>query len=368
MPLTTVARGRVFDWSHAVGRGAARGTGFNYIQTMCLGKNGVIYTTNRGNENNFGMHANKVQLGGPGEEELLHDFYEYGEGDGNSTWPFGIAVDEGRDRVYCSDEWTNTISVFDTDGKFLQKWGSTGSGDGQFVRPAGIAVEKSGNVIVVDSGNSRLQVFSPDGKFVGKCGGPGKGPGEFDQPWGITLDKDGNMFVADWNNHRVQKLSPQGKCLMTLGSFGQITKPEGSYAVTPLGPYIAADSEKAGHPRTDQFNHPTDVAVDSDGDIYVCDWGNHRVCVFDPEGGPVTTLIGDAQILSKWGQQSIDANPDMMKARRRVKSLEPQWRFCFPTQVEFDPDNDQVIVADSQRNRLQIYKKVRNYSDFQANL
>src|SRR5690242_16825961 len=36
MPLTTVARGRVFDWSHAVGRGAARGTGFNYVQCMCL--------------------------------------------------------------------------------------------------------------------------------------------------------------------------------------------------------------------------------------------------------------------------------------------------------------------------------------------
>ncbi len=213
MPLTTVARGRVFDWSHAVGRGAARGTGFNYIQGMCLGKSGVIYTTNRGNENNFGMHANKVQLGGPGEEELLHDFYEYGEGDGHSTWPFGVAVDEGRDRVYCSDEWTNTISVFDTGGKFITKFGKTGSGDGELMRPAGLAVEKNGNLIVADSGNNRLQVFSPDGKFVGKCGGPGKGPGEFDQPWGVTLDKDGHIWVADWNNHRVQKLSSQGKCL-----------------------------------------------------------------------------------------------------------------------------------------------------------
>ena len=76
MPLTTVASGRVFDWSHAVGRGAARGTGFNYIQTMCLGKGGVIYTANRGNENNFGMHVNKVQLGAPGEEELIADFCE----------------------------------------------------------------------------------------------------------------------------------------------------------------------------------------------------------------------------------------------------------------------------------------------------
>jgi hypothetical protein len=83
---------------------------------------------------------------------------------------------------------------------------------------------------------------------------------------------------------------------------------------------------------------------------------------------PIANLIGDAQILSKWGQQRVDANPDMAKARRRVKSLEPQWRLCFPTAVEFDPATDSVIVADSQRNRLQIYKKVRDYSDFQANL
>jgi sugar lactone lactonase YvrE len=155
---------------------------------------------------------------------------------------------------------------------------------------------------------------------------------------------------------------------MTIGSYGAIQEPEGAYAVTIFGPYVTGDSEKAGYPRTDQFNHPTDVAVDSDGDIYVSDWGNHRVCVFDSEGGPITTLVGDAHVLSKWGQQSIDANPDMMKARRRVKSLEPQWRLCFPTAVEFDPNSDSVIVADSQRNRLQIYKKVRNYSDFQANL
>ena len=51
-----------------------------------------------------------------------------------------------------------------------------------------------------------------------------------------------------------------------------------------------------------------------------------------------------------------------------MKSLEPQYRFCFPTAVEFDPATDSVIVADSQRNRVQIYKKVRDYSDFQANL
>ena len=53
--------------------------------------------------------------------------------------------------------------------------------------------------------------------------------------------------------------------------------------------------------------------------------------------------MGDAQVMSKWGQQSIDANPDMMKALRRVRNLEPQWRFCFPTAVDFNPKTDQIL-------------------------
>jgi len=100
----------------------------------------------------------------------------------------------------------------------------------------------------------------------------------------------------------------------------------------------------------------------------VADWGNHRVCIFDEEGKPLTNLVGDAQVMSKWGQQSIDANPDMMKAYRRARNQEPLWRFCFPTAVDFDPKTDRIIVADSQRNRLQIYQKVRDYIEFQANL
>src|ERR1700758_2378740 len=117
MALTTVVRGRAYDWSHAIGRGAATGTGFNYVQTMCLGNNGDLYTANRGNENNFGMRVNRIQLGGPGDEELMAEFFQHGEGDGKATWPFGVAV--GNDgRVFCSDEWTNTISVFDPAGRW----------------------------------------------------------------------------------------------------------------------------------------------------------------------------------------------------------------------------------------------------------
>src|SRR5271156_332301 len=366
MPLTTVARGRTYDWSHSVGRASASGTGFNYPQTMCLGSGRDIYVANRGNENNFGMRVNKVRLGAPGEEDLLDEFFQHGKGDGRSTWPFGVAVD-GNDHVYVSDEWDNTISVFDGSGKFLRKWGKTGSGEGGLLRPAGRVCEKNCNVIVVDSGNNRLQVFTPEGKFVAKVGKAGSGDGEFNQPWGITLDKEGNIFVADWKNHRVQKLSPSGKFLMKFGEYGTVPIPPNAFAVTYLGPWVSSGGANE-YPKAGLLNHPTDVAVDSDGDIYVADWGNHRISIFDQHGRALTNLMGDAQVMSKWGQQSIDANPDMMKALRRVRNLEPQWRFCFPTAVDFNPKTDEIIVADSQRNRLQIYRKVRDYVDFQANL
>ena len=82
MPLTTVQEGESTIGAMPSGVNTARGPGFNYVQTMCLDKNGNLYATNRGNENNFGMHVNKVNIGGLGEEEHIADFCEYGEGDG----------------------------------------------------------------------------------------------------------------------------------------------------------------------------------------------------------------------------------------------------------------------------------------------
>src|SRR6202035_143302 len=149
------------------------------------------------------------------------------------------------------------------DGKFKRKWGTTGSGDGQLLRPAGLACEKNGNVIVVDSGNNRLQVFTPEGKLVATCGKAGSGEGEFNQRWGITLDGVGNIYVADWKNHRVQKLSPQGHFLMSIGQYGTLPSSPDAYAVTYLGPYVSSLPQHE-YPKAGLLNHPTDVAVDPD--------------------------------------------------------------------------------------------------------
>ena len=226
----------------------------------------------------------------------------------------------------------------------------------------------NGNVIVVDSGNNRLQVFTPDGKFVAKYGKAGSGDGEFNQPWGITLDQAGNMYVADWKNHRIQKLSPEGEFLMKIGEYGTVPAASDAYAVTYLGPYLSQARFRRNTPRPGYSIIPPmspwiamAISTLRTGAIIGSAFST-------PRDGRLTNLMGDAQVMSKWGQQSIDANPDMMKALRRVRNLEPQWRFCFPTAVDFNPKTDEIIVADSQRNRLQIYRKVRDYVDFQANL
>ena len=108
--------------------------------------------------------------------------------------------------------------------------------------------------------------------------------------------------------------------------------------------------------------------MDSDGDIYVADWGNHRISIFDSEGTPLTNLMGDAQVMSEVGPAEHRCQPRHDEGLSSGENLEPLWRFCFPTAVDFNPKTDEIIVADSQRNRLQVYKKVRDYVDFQANL
>ena len=73
--------------------------------------------------------------------------------------PAGIDVDK-YGKVYVADQGNNRVQKFDSNGNFITKWGSEGSGDGQFNLPEGIAVDSSGNVYIADTGNNRIEVFS----------------------------------------------------------------------------------------------------------------------------------------------------------------------------------------------------------------
>jgi DNA-binding beta-propeller fold protein YncE len=93
--------------------------------------------------------------------------------------------------------------VFDYYGNFRRKFGSPGQDDGQFNRPAGIALDAAGHVFVADSGNHRVQVFALNGEFLEAFGQHGMGDGQFQRPIAIGVFA-GNIYVLDYLNNRVQ--------------------------------------------------------------------------------------------------------------------------------------------------------------------
>ena len=331
--LTTVAAGRVFDYSFCLGMYGMSGQGFWTPQDMALGSNGIAYVISRGAEE-LGQRITRVTL----EHEFLGQFGAYGRGDGQFVWPRSIALD-GDNNVFATDDFLNRVSIFDPEGEFESSWGEAGSGKGQLNGPSGIAFDADGSVVVVDSANNRVQRFTRDGQHLGGFGGPGSGDGEFDMPWGITIDCDGAIYVADWGNQRVQKFDTDGNLLVKFEA-----------SISGVG----------------ALDRPTSVAVDSEGDVYVTDWGAHILQVYASDGHFITSLVGDAQHPSPWTQTYIDANPDIIKARRRV-DLEPEWRFRRPVAVEVD-EQDRIFVLEAARHRMQVYEKVQDYVEHPLNL
>ena len=354
MAQITIAPGRCWQYSHYVGRQGGAGTGFGQPVGIAIGKNDVMYVANRGGKGRI----SKCTVG----EEFIREFGRAEDnGEDKFEWLTAIAVDQ-NENVYASDEWLHRITVFNTDGEVINTWGEQGDGAGQLNGPSGLAVDPDDNIWVVNSINSRIQKFTKDGEFLGGFGTKGSGEGELELPWGITIDQEGDIYIADWRNHRVQKFNANGDHLMTFGS-GKKTgvSPDGG---TPYSHTFQSRSEV--NPK--DLNHPTGIAVDGDGDVYVVDWMNERVVIFDSVGEPVATLRGDASGLSKWAQLSINANPDMEKARRRVKNPEIQNYFRMPVACAFDRANDRLLVADTLRSRVQVYHKDREYMDPQFNL
>ncbi len=80
-----------------------------------------------------------------------------------------------------------------------------------FNSPSDIAMDFSGNIYILDSGNQRIQKFSPEGKYLATIGRKGQGPGEFTSPSSLDIDAKGYLYVLDSNQGRLQILAPDGK-------------------------------------------------------------------------------------------------------------------------------------------------------------
>jgi DNA-binding beta-propeller fold protein YncE len=136
-------------------------------------------------------------------------------GDAPSLLFGGLALD-GHGNIDLTGGTASGVSVFSAPALSSSKtnsptatYGSYGGRASEFRSPAGIAIDRQGNIYVADAGNNRIVVLSQSGRILFSVGTQGSGPGEFSSPGAIAVDGMGDVYVADTNNNRIQKLMPR---------------------------------------------------------------------------------------------------------------------------------------------------------------
>jgi len=109
--------------------------------------------------------------------------------------PFDCMYWEGK--IFVSNWATNTVDVLGCDGKLLQEIGKQGSGNAEFSRPTGLAINKTGQLVVAD--DSGVQVFTADGMFVTKFG-----IFVLSNPYGVSVSNSGHVIVSDGDEDQLQ--------------------------------------------------------------------------------------------------------------------------------------------------------------------
>ena len=161
--------------------------------------------------------------------------------------------------------------------------------------PAAVAIGPNGDLFVSDSGNNRVLDF-PAGAGTGASavrvfGQPGMttavrptlvSPQTLSAPEGITVDQASNLYVADGGANRV-----------LIYPNTQNAPPAGIAATFVIGQASFGTAASGG---SGNFKIPSDVGVDSSGNIYVADSGNNRVLmysslVFLPIAGATPTAV-----------------------------------------------------------------------------
>src|SRR6202140_5507183 len=172
-------------------------------------------------------------------------------GEGMFIFPHGIAVDKAGN-IWITDGQGkdgkgHQVFKFSPDGKVLMTLGMAGvpgEGPDTFNQPNAVVVATNGDIFVSDGhapvkGNARVVKFSKDGKFIKQWGGHGSGPGQFEMPHALAFDSQGRLFVADRGNNRIQIFDQDGKF---IDQWTQFSRPSGVYIDKDDILYVA-DSE-----------------------------------------------------------------------------------------------------------------------------
>jgi tripartite motif-containing protein 71 len=306
----------------------------------------------------------------------------------------GIAVDASG-HVYVSDQPSNRIQEYDSNGNWIKAFGlnvngggvygictsapscqagTAGGGKGAVFNPTGLATDSAGDLFVADFSNSRIEEFDPSANFLrawGKdvivggssgfevctatdtCqqGTSGGEAGALNSATGVATDATGNVYVADQINHRVQKFDSHGNFLTTWGKDVDATAAGTGFEICTAA---SGDTCKTGdwsgtQPGGDLYG-PAGIAVDGSGSVYVADSHNQRLQKFDLNGNFELTWGRNVDATGGSGSGEICSVAANCQAGSSTTAFGGE--FFNPVGVAADPAGA-VYVADQFNVRIQ---------------
>ena len=218
---------------------------------------------------------------------------------GRMGQPYGIAF--GRDGMWAvTDRSNHCVWIFDREDKLVRKFGSYGTGYGQFDRPFWVTLDPNNYLYVTDHGNHRAQKIDITGTFTHTFGKQKAGDGHLQYPIGITVHND-KVYVAQHENG--------GNCISVFFSDGSFSHLIGKgYLKNPYDATVSSNDQllvtNRGHhcisiftldgnyvgkfgthgTGRGQLSSPYGIATDMYGFILVTDYSNNRVSIFDKDG------------------------------------------------------------------------------------
>lgn len=214
--------------------------------------------------------------------------------------PCGIVADNAGN-FYVADDRTDIIRKITPDGYVtnLAGGGAQGFADGQgdaarFNRIIGLAIDKLGNIYVVDNSNHCIRKVTPGGNVTTFAGtgvrGQQDGPAAtatFSGPSGITIDAAGNLYVVDYGDEKIRKITPAGM-VSTLAGSGDAGSADGIGSQASF--YLLGG-----------------ITTDAAGNVYVCDGGNNKIRKITP-AGVVSTYAGSSEQGNADGYATVGPN------------------------------------------------------------
>ena len=175
------------------------------------------------------------------------------------------------------DKATDSFIIADEGNRRIAQWSRKNDSGIKTIIPdilaSSIAMDHEGYLYVCDYENhevKRYKVGETTGVVV--AGGHGKGAKlkHLSHPMCIFVDREQSVYVSDWGNHRIVKWEKGAKA-------GQV--------VAGTDKYYSVDPESLAD--------PFGLVVDEDKNVYVADWGKHRIVRWEPGAPKGTVIVGE---------------------------------------------------------------------------